>query len=60
MFDGIKAVKVFNAGPIFEKMFSKHIYGFDSTVYKQNAFKQYPRIFIELILVILFFNFFIF
>ena len=52
VFDGIKTVKVFNAGPIFEKMFSKHIYNFYSACYKQNAFKQYPRIFIELILVI--------
>ena len=51
VFDGIKTVKVFNAGPIFEKMFSKHIYNFYSAIYKQNAFKQYPRIFIELILV---------
>ncbi len=53
VFDGIKTVKVFNAGPIFEKMFSKHIYNFYSAIYKQNAFKQYPRIFIELILVTL-------
>ena len=53
VFDGIKTVKVFNAGPIFEKMFSKHIYSFYSAIYKQNAFKQYPRIFIELILVTL-------
>lgn len=53
VFDGIKTVKVFNAGPIFEKMFSKHIYDFYSACYKQNAFKQYPRIFIELILVTL-------
>ncbi len=60
VFDGIKTVKVFNAGPIFEKMFSKHIYGFYSAVYKQNAFKQYPRIFIELILVILFLIFLFF
>ena len=60
VFDGIKTVKVFNAGPIFEKMFSKHIYGFYSAVYKQNAFKQYPRIFIELILVILFLIFIFF
>jgi len=52
VFDGIKTIKVFNAGPIFEKMFSKHIYNFYSACYKQNAFKQYPRIFIELILVI--------
>ena len=47
VFDGIKTVKVFNAGPIFEKMFSKHIYNFYSACYKQNAFKQYPRIFIN-------------
>jgi ABC-type multidrug transport system fused ATPase/permease subunit len=52
VFDGIKTVKVFNAGPIFEKMFSKHIYNFYSATFKQNAFKQYPRVFIELILVI--------
>ena len=34
-------------------MFSKHIYDFYSACYKQNAFKQYPKIFIELILVTL-------
>ena len=53
VFDGIKTVKVFNAEPIFEKMFSKHIYDFYSACYKQNAFRQYPKIFIELILVTL-------
>lgn len=53
VFDGVKTVKVFNAELIFEKMFSKHMYKFYSATYKQNSFKQYPKIFIELILAIL-------
>ncbi len=59
VFDGVKTIKVFNAELVFEKMFSKYIHKFYSATYKQNSFKLYPRIFIELIIalscIILFF-----